>query len=396
MLSDLRVIDLTRLLPGPYATWLLAGLGADVVKVEQPGRGDYIRGNWPRRGDTSTVFHLFNRGKRLVSLDLKQHEGRAALLDLVRDADALVEGFRPGVMDRLGLGWDTLHAHNPRLVVCALTGFGQDSPYRTRVGHDINYLSLAGLEDGLRDERGKPVAARFQIADMAGGALTAVVGILAAVHEARRTGEGRFVDAAMTDAVFPFQGLRLAEELIPGETAPSDREPEAGHDSELGSYETADGRYVTLDPYELAFKERLWEIIEREELGERPPAGATREEVRTRLAAIVRKATRDRWVELLGHEEVCFAPVYTLAELADDPHVAARGLLGDALDPAVVSPTLGFPLRFDPAQPVPPAEDWRIGAHTVAVLQELGWDDERIAAAAAIGAIAVAEERAAT
>lgn len=364
-------------------------MGADVVKVEQPGGGDYIRWNWPRREGTSTVFHLFNRGKRLIALDLKSNEGKSALLELVEGSDILIEGFRPGVMDRLGLGWDTLRELNPRLVYCALSGFGHDSPYRLRVGHDINYLSLAGLQDGLRDREGRPVPARFQIADMAGGALTAVVGILAATMNARRAGEGRFVDASMTDAVFPFQGLRLAEELIPGDTPPEDWEAPSGHDKELGAYETSDNRYITLDPYELPFKERLWRIIEEEGLGEAPDPTATRQEVRARLEEVVSRCTLQRWIELLGDEDVCFAPVYTLDELPDDHHVIARDLLGDAMDPAVASPTLGFPLTFDPPVGTQEARDWSIGAHTREVLEALGWNEERISAAAEDGAIEI-------
>lgn len=391
MLSDIRVVDLTRLLPGPYATWLLAGMGADVVKVEQPGKGDYIRANYPRRAGASNVFHLFNRGKRLVAANLKQDEGRQVLWDLLAGADILIEGFRPGVMERLGFSWTDVHERCPSLVYCSLSGFGQDTPYRRRVAHDINYLSIAGLQGGLRDESGHPVPARFQIADMAGGALTAVVGILGAVHEAKSKGEGRFVDVSMTDAVFPFQGLRLAEELMPGERAPEAWGREEGHDKELGTYRTSDGRYISLDPYEQHFKDRLWTVLEQDGLTSRPGPEATREEVRAQLRDVVAQRTRAHWVELLADEEVCFAPVYDLPELALDPHIAHRGLLGDALDPDVKSPTLGFPLKFDPPLGTREVRPWQVGAETRTVLAELGWDDARVQAAADSGAIEIAE-----
>jgi len=185
-LNGVRILDTTRLLPGPYATWLLAGMGADVVKVEHPTRGDYIRWNWPRRHGTSTVFHLYNQGKRSVALDLKKPEGRAAFLDLVVTADVVVDGNRPGVLDRLGCGFAVCRGLQPTLVWCAITGFGQSGPYASRVGHDVNYLSLAGALDGLRSPDGTPIAPRVTIADMAGGGLMGAFAIAAALVGANK------------------------------------------------------------------------------------------------------------------------------------------------------------------------------------------------------------------
>jgi alpha-methylacyl-CoA racemase len=391
MLDGIRVIDTTRLLPGPYASWLMARMGADVVKVEQPGKGDYIRHNYPRRGGTSTVFHLYNEGKRSVALNLKSEDGREAFLDLVAGADVVLDGNRPGVLDRLGCGWEACRERRAQLVFAAITGFGQEGPYRERVGHDVNYLSLAGVLSALADGSGRPILPRITIADMAGGGLMSAVGVLAALIAARESGEGRFVDVSMTDSVLSMQGLRLAEDLFPGEARPADLDSPEGDDWEYGVYETADGGYVSIDPYENRFKEVLWSAVEAEGLGPRPDRGGGREHVYSALASAIAQRPRARWDELLGEAEVCYAPVYDLADLPDDPSVSARGLLGNALDADEANPTIASPMRFEPPVRVDsPARAPALGADTVPLLSEAGWDRERIDAALASGALAAA------
>ncbi len=387
MLAGVRIIDTTRLLPGPYAGWLLASMGADVIKVEQPGRGDYIRQNWPRRAGTSTVFHIYNRGKRSIAIDLKSQEGKDAFIDLASASDAVLDGNRPGVMDRLGCGWETCRARNAKLVWCAITGFGQDGPYAGRAGHDVNYLSLAGALSGLRGHDGKPILPRVTIADMAGGGLMALAGLLGALLGAARTGQGRFVDVSMTDSVLSMQGLRIAEELAPGEQRPAGTLSGDGDDLECGVYETSDGRFISLDPYENRFKERLWSLIEQAGFGQRP-SQRERGTVRSVLAHIVASQPRDAWVALLDAEDVCFAPVYELSEMQSDPNVVARGSLGDVMDPDAGSPSLSSPLRFYPGAcerelGSAPA----LGEHSLDVLSEVGWDTERMDAATQAGAI---------
>jgi len=223
-LSGIRVLDLTRLLPGPVATLHLADMGADVVKIEDTEAGDYARvmgrvretGN-PGAPPMSDFFRLVNRNKRAMRLDLKQPQGREVFLRLAKDADVVVEGFRPGVMAKLGVGYDALAAVNPRLVYCSITGYGQDGPYADRAGHDINYIGYAGVGDqiGTADA---PVVPNFQIADLLGGALTPVMGILAALIDARSSGRGRHVDVAMTDAVLAHAILPLLGFLEHGKT----------------------------------------------------------------------------------------------------------------------------------------------------------------------------------
>lgn len=389
MLNGIRVLDTTRLLPGPYASWLLARMGADVVKVEQPGKGDYIRHNYPRRGGTSTVFHIYNEGKRSVALNLKEDEGRAAFLDLAAGSDVVLDGNRPGVLDRLGCGWEACRERRPGLVFAAITGFGQSGPYRDRVGHDVNYLSLAGVLSALADQRGRPIVPRITIADMAGGGLMSVAGVLAALLAARESGEGRFVDVSMTDSVLSMQGLRLSEDLFPGEQRPAEAASPEGDDWEYGVYETADGGYVSIDPYENRFKEVLWAAIEGEGLGPRPDRSGGPEQVRAALATAIAARPRRRWDELLGEAEVCYGPVYGLDDLAEDPSVRERGMLGSALDPAQPHPTIASPLRFEPPPRVDaPARAPALGADTRTLLSEAGWDEARLDAAEAAGAVA--------
>jgi len=394
MLAGVRILDATRLLPGPYAGWLLALMGAEVIKVERPGMGDPMRQNWPRRGGVSTVFHLYNGGKRSVALDLKQEDGVRAFLDLAATCDVVMDGNRPGVMDRLGCGWEACRRARPSLVYCAITGFGQDGPFRDRVGHDINYLSLVGAMTGLVDEAGRPVAPRVTLADMAGGGLMAVGALLAALLPARELGEGRFVDVSMTDTILSIQGLRIAEELLPGDRKPTDDAFPPDNDNEFGTYATSDGRFITLDPWEARFKDILWSAIEGAGWGERPGPRTDRPEVRAALAAVVASRSLAEWEALLDGKEVPYAPVLELVELADSPQIAFRGSLGDGLDPTVPSPSLGDPVRFEPpARPDEVAPAPEVGADTIAELTAIGWSSEEIEQAVASGAVATSVEK---
>lgn len=200
-LAGIRILDLTRLLPGPVATLHLADLGADVIKIEDPQVGDYARTMGKGSGEDSAYFRMMNRNKRGLRLDLKQPEGREVFLRLAREADVVIESFRPGVVDKLGIGYAAVKAVNPRITYCAISGYGQDGPYRELAGHDLNYLGYAGLLDQIGTAGGEPAIPNFQIADLLGGALTAAMGILAAVIDAQRSGEGRYVDVSMTDSV---------------------------------------------------------------------------------------------------------------------------------------------------------------------------------------------------
>lgn len=259
-LAGLRILDLTRLLPGGYCTLLLADLGADVVKVEEPGRGDYIRWSPPLVDGTSAAHRALNRGKRSITLNLKAPGGAAVLARLAEGADVLVESFRPGVMDRLGTGHAALSERHPRLVFCAITGFGQDGPYRDLVGHDINSMGFGGaLSLGGRSGQDPPIPG-VQVGDLGAGGLMAAVGILAALQERERTGRGRFVDIGMLDGVVSWLSIHLGSHLADPATSEAMR-PLSGDLACYRLYRTRDGRHVTVGALEPQFWRALCETL---------------------------------------------------------------------------------------------------------------------------------------
>jgi crotonobetainyl-CoA:carnitine CoA-transferase CaiB-like acyl-CoA transferase len=381
-LEGIHVLDLTRLLPGGYATQMLADLGADVLKIEEPGQGDYARVTPPFARGVGQAFLAVNRNKRSAALNLKHPAGREALLRLVDSADVLVESFRPGVMARLGLAWETLHARNPRLIVCALTGYGQDGPYSQRPGHDINYIGYAGLLAHLTRAGQPPTMPGAQFADIGGGGLMAVVGIQAALVGRGATGEGRYVDVSMLDGTLGLLPL-LASNALSGVAEPQpDEFYLSGALPGYNVYETADGRYITLGALEPKFWAAFCRRVEREDLIARhiPTSVEDRAASMAELAAIFRTKTRDEWVAELGAEDVCLGPVNTLEEALADPQVQARGVAfpvnygdGDTearalrttplLSDAHVEVRLGMPM---------------LGEHTEAALAQAGYSAEDI------------------
>ncbi len=384
-LDGLRVLDLSRLLPGPFATQVLADFGADVVKVEEPGRGDYLREFAPLRNGESLFFLNLNRNKRSVALNLKEPGGREAFLRLAATADVVVESFRPGVMDKLGVGFEVLREANPRLVYCALTGYGQEGPLSQQAGHDVNYLGLAGALALVRDPEGRPVLPGFQIADVGGGAMTACLGILLALLARERTGSGQFVDAAMVDGVAPWLVYRWAfQGGEPGPVGPC----LSGEYPCYALYATADGRYLAVGALERVFWERLCRHLGRPEWVELQFAGG---EERRALFAGLREVflsrPRDAWAAELGPVDCCVTPVLELEELEDHPHWSARALVRRLTVPGVGEvPVLGPPVRLRgtpaEARTAPP----RLGEHTESLLAEVGYGAEELARLRARGA----------
>ncbi len=392
-LRALRVLDLSRLLPGPFATLLLADLGADVVKIEDPQGGDYVRYVPPLVGGLSAAFAALNRDKRGVALDLKHPAGRAALERLIDTADVLVESFRPGVMTRLGMGPETLLARNPRLIYCAITGYGQDSPLAAMAGHDLNFLAEAGLAGltGLAG-RGEVALPGVQIADLAGGGLYPVVGILAALHERERTGRGRVVDASMTDGA---AGLGI---LLHAEQAAGAPLPGPGTDDLAGGllcyrpWRCGDGRFLAVAALEPKFWSAFCRAVGRPELeSDGLATGPRAAAVEVELTALFASRTRDEWAALLVEADCCVTPVLDLAEARTRPHATARGLFGTHRHPGAGGDRLHlFPNPrllpgAEPPQEVRPAP--MLGEHTAEVLAEVGYSEAEIARLAAAGAI---------
>ncbi|MBK8523405.1 MAG: CoA transferase [Betaproteobacteria bacterium] len=327
-LSGVRVLDLSRLLPGPVASLHLADLGADVIKIEDTGVGDYARtmGDGPDGLDgTSFFFRAVNRNKRGLTLDLKQAQGREALLRLVAGADILLESFRPGVMERLGLGYETLRASNPRLVYCAITGYGQDGPWALRAGHDLNYIAQAGVLEQTGTAGGPPAIPALQIGDLLGGAMTAVSAMLAALFKARATGEGSFVDVAMSDSVLAHNLFPLFALQAEGALSPRGGDLLTGGHANYGVYRTQDGKYMAVAPLEEKFWVMFCDAVGRPELKARYAETAA-PELRIELENLFASRPQAEWTALFDQVDCCITPVLTLPEALAHPQTQARGM----------------------------------------------------------------------
>jgi crotonobetainyl-CoA:carnitine CoA-transferase CaiB-like acyl-CoA transferase len=374
-LSGIRVLDLSRLLPGPLASLVLADLGATVDKVEDAQGGDYLRVMPPHVGDTSSVFLALNRNKRSIVLDLKKPAGREALMRLVRSYDVLLEQFRPGVLDRLGLSHAALLEANPRLVVCALTGYGQDGPLAQRAGHDLNYLARAGVIGMQGPEGGPPTVPGFQLADVSGG-LYSVVGIMGALMERSRTGKGQIVDVAMVETAMPFaiSGFGLA---FGGQCPRGGAEALSGGIAPYQTYATKDGRAMTLASLEPKFWMAFCAGIGREvDMSDLVP-GPHQEKLKAELRGVFASKTRDEWVQFASERDCCLEPVLTADEAREDPHLKARGMFFEIASRWGTIPQLRTPLApRDKVHAPPPAQ----GEHTDEILREAGYDDAAIAA----------------
>jgi crotonobetainyl-CoA:carnitine CoA-transferase CaiB-like acyl-CoA transferase len=373
-LDGVRVLDLTRLLPGPYATQLLADAGADVVKIEDTGAGDYARAMEPTVRGHGAIFDAVNRGKRSVALDLKTDAGREAFLDLAATADAVVESFRPGVVDRLGVGPDAVRERNGAVVYCSLSGYGGTGPRADRVGHDLNYAGLAGFLDMNREStEAPPTIPGYPIVDMGGGLLAAFAVVSGLLSRELGDGTGEFLDVGMTDAVVSFsQAVAPAafagDDPRPGETALSGGAPW------YDVYECADGRYVTVAALEPAFWGNLCEALDRPEWRDRHGTDdpAEREALREALAETFADRPRDDWVEAFAGADAPVEGVYTPAEALSHPQIDARGYVERAGD---APPRVGLPIRGDAVDPDPAPDVPDHGEHTEALLREAGYDD---------------------
>jgi alpha-methylacyl-CoA racemase len=384
-LRGVRVLDLTRLLPGPMCTLYLADLGADVIKIEDTAGGDYARSlvtSPHTTASTATPPHVsawyraINRNKRSLAVDLKHADGHAAFIALARNADVIVEGFRPGVVRTLGIDHEAIRAINPRIVYCSLSGYGQTGPRAAEAGHDVNYLGYAGVLDHTGARGGAPALANLQIADLLGGAASAAIGILGALFGALRHGEGRYVDVAMADAMLAHQVFALGAFEDTGHVEARGDDLLTGGVPCYGVYETRDGGFLAGGALESKFWSRLCDALGRPDLMTLQLArGDEGKRARDALAAIFRTRTRDEWRVRFASVDCCVTPVLSFAEALGDPQFAARGMVLRRPDgtrqyapPFKLSPS-SFAVRRDAP---------RHGEHTDEVLREAGFDARAI------------------
>jgi crotonobetainyl-CoA:carnitine CoA-transferase CaiB-like acyl-CoA transferase len=380
LLHGVKIIDLSRLLPGPFCTQMLGDLGADVIKIEETEGGDYARWMPPKNIVDGGQFLGLNRNKRSMKLNLRTQEGKDILIQLISTADVVVEQFRPGVMDRLGLGYETLKKHNPRIIMCSISGYGQDGPKSQAAGHDINYLSDTGILEMIGNYKGSPVVPGIQIADVGGGSLWAAFSIAAALFAREKTGKGQYIDVSMTDAVFTFMSALAGAYFV-------DQEVPHRADTLLGGgfawyyvYRTKDDRYISLGMLEPKFWKSFCNAIGRPDYIpiQNGPRGV-QEKMKQELAELFAAKTADEWMEILEPLDACAAKVKDLKEALADEHLNHRGMIIEMDHPVEGKvKSIGFPVKFS-EQPytvrmAPPT----FGQHTDEILNEIGFTQASI------------------
>jgi len=391
LLKGIRILDLSRLLPGPFCSMILADLGAEVVKVESCIAGDPARGFPPHVGRESCYFMSVNRGKKSIAVNLRSESGREIVRELAQSADVFLETFRPGRAQFLGMSYDEIKQVKPDIVYCSLSGYGQDGPLRDRSGHDINYLALGGMLDLFRPSGGPPVMPGVQMADIGGGALYAVIGILAALVERSRSSTGTYVDASIFHGVVASLAFSAATRMS------AEVESERGHPYLGGSfpcynvYQTKDGRYMALGALESHFWVGFCEAIGREDLISRQfPDGTERASVIAEIQRVFFTRSRAEWIEFFSDRDVCCEPVNTIEEALEHPQVEHRGTVFEVDHPTAGRlKQIGLPLRIsrDPSRKVLPPP--LLGQHTIEILRSLGYDDVKIEQLVASGVVSV-------
>jgi crotonobetainyl-CoA:carnitine CoA-transferase CaiB-like acyl-CoA transferase len=381
ILSGLRILDFSTLLPGPFATMMLADMGADVIKVESPYREDITKHLPPMDGEVSAAFAHLHRSKRSLALDLKQEEAKEVVYQLIKEYDIVIEQFRPGVMDRLGIGYDKLKEINPKIIFCSITGYGQTGPLKDRAGHDNNYLSLAGVSSYSFRKNQAPVPAGIQVADLAGGSMPGVIGILAAVYHREKAGEGQYIDISITDAVFSLNAIYGSGYFVGG-VEPTAESMLLNGGSFYDYYETKDQRYLSVGSLEPQFQTRLCELIGDGQLIQLSCSHRIEEQqlFKEKLVEAIKQKTFDEWLTLLGdHFDGCVEPVLTFSESVRHPQIKARELVVSV--PRLHGGTqqqIAFPIKFS----TQPAEyqftGVETGKHTVEILKEAGFNQEMI------------------
>jgi alpha-methylacyl-CoA racemase len=381
LLQGLKILDFSTLLPGPYATMMLADLGADVLRVESHMRSDVIRSLPPFVNGMSAAHSHLNRSKQSIGLDMKKTESAEIVKELVQEYDIVLEQFRPGVMDRLGVGYETLNKANPRIIFCSLTGYGQSGPYRDRAGHDNNYLSLSGIMGYSGRQETGPVLLGTQVADIAGGSLHSIIGILSAVIHRQRTGKGQWIDISMTDSSFAMNAMLGAGFVASGKSHPERENTLLNGGSHYDFYETRDGRYFSVGSLEPKFLLALCEAIGRPELAkpviDNSPEGSKR--LKETLRKVFLQKTFPEWQSIFATVDACVEPVLDFSEACDHPQIVARDMIVEVFDQkGSGQKQIASPIKSSVFKPLYSHSGPELGEHTVKILEKLGKTAEEI------------------
>ena len=384
-LSGFTILDLSRLLPGPMCSLHLQDLGARVIKIEDTHLGDYARTLGMTEGETSPAFHVMNRGKESFSINLAQPEGLKVFKQLVASADVVLESFRPGVMDKLGIGYSDLKQVNPQIIVCSISGYGQTGPWAKKAGHDMNYCATAGILEQMGNAGEAPALGNFQIADLAGGTLSAAMGILAALIGRLRTGEGCYIDISMTDCAFANHVIPLSNLALFHQAQPRGQDLLTGERPCYSVYETADGLYMAVGALEFKFWKTLCETMGKEAWTLRyDDAGTKAEALRAEVAAEFLTKTQAEWRDLFAEQDCCVTPVLSLQSAFEHPQLLAREMIQVLTTPQGMNiPCPQTPFVFNgkktpskPSNSLAPTQ----GEHTQSILHELNLDAAQIEA----------------
>lgn len=379
-LDGIKVIDLSRLLPGPLCTLILADLGAEVIKIEDHMGGDYIRWIEPKMKHQNPTFYALNRNKKSIRLDLRNDEGKEIFRKLIGSAHVVIETFRPGVMDRLGLGWNHLKEINPSLIYCSLTGYGQNGPYKDLPGHDLNYLAISGALSMMQTRKGVPVMAGLPIADVGGGSLPAAIAILAALYNARFTGIGQFLDVSMVDGLNFFLSFLMTQYMADKDLHRAENDWINGGYAFYNVYQASDGEYLALGCVEEKFWSNFCKGIQKEKLvAEMFSDEPRRSEIIDEIAEVIKTKTSSEWLEVFRHSDVCITKVNNLEEALNDPHIMQRQVwFMQEYSPEGLIPQMNFPVKFSEKNPgwrTPPPQ---LGEHSEDVLLGIGYSPEDI------------------
>jgi alpha-methylacyl-CoA racemase len=379
LLKGLRILDLTRLLPGGYVTQLLADLGADVLKVEDPWQGDYMRWMEPHFPGTneSALYWGLNRNKRSITLNLKSEPGKQVFTKLLQTYDIVVEGFRPGVMEKLGLGYEQLKEINPAVIVCSISGYGQDGPYKLRSGHDLNYTAIAGSLGLTGVAEGVPTIPSLQIADVGGGGLMAAVGILAAHIARQNTGVGQYIDISMLDGVVSWMSMLFMQQAAKDTNLKRGEALLNGGVPCYNVYQTQDHKFMALGALEEKFWQEFCKSVGREDLI--PQHMSRTPETKAEVEKVFKARTRDEWSEFFADKDVCCEPVLAPEEVKDHPQVVHRKLFTSLSHPKVgLVETPANPIKLFSQEQKEDIRPPELGEHTREVLLELGFTEAEI------------------